>query len=268
MARFLLCLPLCLLLAPDYPRLASQEPQRAPANPNTANSIGDPIAFLEQCLERYDREVKGKGYTLILRKREFIGGDLYPPEVIKVHFQDEPHSVFFEWLQKTERKALRVLYVKGENNDNLLALANPRIFGVVSKAVDGDDARQSGRYTIAEFGIKQAMQRILKNWKKARAENALHVEYEGIHTVREAGDRRCHKFHRTRYAKPEDGNVTELILYVDVETQLQVGSVLLGKDEQGNDGQLVGEYYFTEIDPKPTFGPDQFKPAALTAPWK
>jgi hypothetical protein len=256
----MVCLPLCLLLAPDYPPLASREPRVAPNGSGTVKSIGDPIAFLEKCLERYDREVKS--YTLTFHKRERIDETLYPVEVIKVHFKDNPHSVFFEWL-RNPRKALRVLYVAGENNNNMLALPTIRIAGVVSRALDSDDAKQSGRYTIAEFGLKQALQRIVGNWKRARAEKALHVEYLGIHKVVEAGDRPCHKFHRTGYAKPEDGGVTELILYVDTETQLQVGSVLLGEG-----GQLLGEYFFRDIQLNPKFAPEQFQRAALTAPGK
>jgi outer membrane lipoprotein-sorting protein len=63
---------------------------------------------------------------------------------------------------------------------------------------------------------------------------------------------------RTKYARPEDDGVTELIIYVDTETLLQVGTVL-----KGADGQLIAEYYFRDIRLNPQFRPNQFTRAAL-----
>jgi hypothetical protein len=132
--------------------------------------------------------------------------------------------------------------------------------GVVARDVDSEDARESGRYPITEFGLRKAMQRVATNWKKAQNAKALHVEYLGIHKVPEAGNRACHKFRRTKYARPEDDGVTELILYIDTENLLQVGSIL--KDENG---EMIGEYYFSNIKLNPQFRDNQFERAALTA---
>jgi hypothetical protein len=243
-------------MAPAYPPVDSREPTFSETG--QAVAFGDPIAFLEKCLERYDREVKT--YTLTMRKQERIDGTLNPVEVIKVHFRGKPHSVFFEWMQNW-RKALRALYVEGENNNKILALPTIRIVGIQARDVDSDDAKQSGRYPMSTFGLKQAMQRIVTNWKKARAEGALHVEYLGVHKVPEVGNRPCHKFHRSHYPAPEDDGVTELILYVDTETQLQVGTVLLGEN-----GKLMAEYFFQDIRLNVDIAPEQFTRAALTAP--
>jgi hypothetical protein len=265
MARLLVCLPLCLLLSPVYP-IATHRPGEAgqvAALPRQAAGLfgcpltepfparlpwaalfllgdrgGDhpgrnPIAFLEKCLKHYDRTVKG--YSLTLRKREYIDGTLHKLEVIDVHFKDEPHSVFFKWRPGTARKAARVVYVEGKNDNKMLvkpAGAAGAFVSVVTRDVDSPDAKQSGRYPINEFGLKKAMQRVLVNWKRAAQEKALHVEYLGIHTVAEAGDRPCFKFRRTRYARPEDDGVTDLTMYIDTETLLQVGSVLRNDGEK------------------------------------
>src|SRR5207245_4195241 len=137
-----------------------------------------PLAFLEKCLERYDREVKG--YTLTLRKQERLGGELQPREEIKVAYKDDPPSVFFQWVQGA-RKALRVLWVKGENDDRMLALPTLKFLGVVTRTLDGPDAKASGRYTIDHFGLRKGMERVLKSWKKTRAAKTLSVEYLGVH---------------------------------------------------------------------------------------
>src|SRR5262245_52058274 len=107
MRRLLLCLPLCLAVGPDRPPPAS--PGR-PA-PKAAGDGGplpdaasltrlartDPVAFVEACLGRYAREVKG--YRCTFQKQERLGGKLQPAEVIDVAFREEPFSVLFDWRE-------------------------------------------------------------------------------------------------------------------------------------------------------------------------
>jgi hypothetical protein len=331
MARLLICLPVCLLLAPGYPTtpragrdvplqslptvgprptllhapacafpaslswgelylvgqsatlprvaaglfacpLMQSFPARVPwAALRLVGGQGDhpgrdPIAFLEKCLQHYDRAVRA--YSLTMRKRERIGDAEHGLEIVEVHFKDRPHTVFMNW-QLNPRKAARALYVEGQNGGKMLvkpskawaALARfESRDGVVTRDVDSADARQSGRYPISEFGLKKAMERVVRSWKQAREEGALHAEYLGVHLVPDIGNRPCYVFRRTRYARPEKDGVTELTLYIDTETLLQVGSVL--RDAQG---ELVGEYFFSDIRLNPTFRPDQFERAALLA---
>jgi hypothetical protein len=258
MARLLVCLPVCLLLAPAYPGTTLEPRQGVTQLVHTQELPGgEPVAFFEQCLAHYDRTVTG--YTLVMRKQERIDGELQPLERIAVAFKEAPFSVFFKWLEG-QRKALRALYVKGENRDRVLALPTIRIAGVVARDLDSAEAKASGRYPISEFGLKKAMQRVHTNWKKARDAKALHVAYLGVHRLPEAGDRTCYKLHRTRFAAPEDGGVTDLTLYIDTENLLLVGSVL-----RGEGGQLIAQYFFRDIRLNPTFPPNQFTREALTA---
>jgi hypothetical protein len=257
MARLLVCLPICLLLNPAYPG-TTLDPRQASTEFVGKEKLptGEPIAFLEKCLERYDREVKG--YTLTLRKQERLGGELQPREEIKVAFKNDPPSVFFQWIQGA-RKAQRALWVQGENEDRILVLPKLTILGVVTRTLDSSDAKASGRYTIDHFGLRKATERVVKSWKETRAAKTLSVEYLGVHRVPETGNRPCYKLHAS-YSKPVRDGVTEVTLYVDKETLLQVGSVL-----HGEQGQLIAEYFFRDIQLNPTFPPEQFTRAALTA---
>src|SRR5581483_3428109 len=138
MARLLVCLPICLLLAPDYPA-GSLDPREAPTERVESGKdlpARDPVAFLEKCLAHYDRTVQS--YSLTLRKQERIDGELQPVEIIQVHARDRPHSVFFKWLEGA-RKAVRVVYVEGENDGKMLALPKLVPF-VVTRDPEGDDA--------------------------------------------------------------------------------------------------------------------------------
>ena len=283
MRRLLICLPLCLLLAPEQAPLkglGENEKPRPAASEATdpARPVGvaagcwtvpilfplpddaameklaktDPIAFFRQCLRRYDREVRG--YQCVLDKTERLDGKLQPQEVHDVYFREQPFSALLEW-QKNARLAKRSLYVKGQNNDKLLVLPNGKLLslvGVVERDVDSPSAKQSGRYLQSEFGIKLGTERTLTSWSEAKKQNALHVEYLGQKKVPEAGNRTCYVFKRAPCDKPEEDGVTEATLYVDKETWLQVGSVLKG--EEG----LMGEYWFHDIKLNPDFKPNTF----------
>jgi hypothetical protein len=218
----------------------------------------DPTEFIEMSLDRYDREVHG--YSCILDKKERVNGKLKPREVVEACFREQPFSVFMDWKQGAG-KAQRVLYVQGENDNKMKA--RPAGFvgrlGVFTRDVDAPDARASGRYLITQFGIKLGTERTLKPMLSAKSRNALHVHYEGVFQVPQTGNRLCYKIVRTPYDPPEDKEgVNELTLYFDVESWLQVGSIL--KDSEGN---LIAEYFFRNIKINPTFKPNQFKPSAL-----
>jgi hypothetical protein len=257
MARLIICLPVCLMLNPAYPG-TTLDPRQASTQFLGKEKLptGDPISFLEMCLKEYDRKVKG--YTLTLRKQERVRGELYPLERIAVAYKDAPPSVFFRWIEG-ERKALRVLWVKGENDDCMLVLPKLKFVGVVKRTLDSPDAKASGRYTIDSFGLRKGMERVLKSWKKTRAAGTVTLEYLGVHRVPETGNRPCYKL-EGHYTRPEGDGVTDVTVYVDRDTLLQVGSVL-----RGAKGQLIAEYFFRDIRINPTFPPNQFTRAALTA---
>jgi hypothetical protein len=220
----------------------------------------DPVAFLQYCILRHDREVQG--YTVTMQKQERLEGRLEKKEIVEAHYKVKPHSIFMRW-REGERLAARALYVEGENDGQAVikpAGLGGRFVSSVTRDPEGRDARKSGRYTLKEFGLRMALTRTLGSWQEAQKEGALHVEYGGKVKVKEAGDRECYKLHRTRFAKPEADGSTELTMYIDVETWLPLGTVL-----KGEDGRLIGEYYFRDLRLNPEFAKGQFTPAVVTA---
>ena len=278
MRRLLLCLPLCFVLLPGNPRADSAPKEGLPLPPDLKDDGStlpgaaemerlartDPIAFLQKCLLRYDREVKG--YRCTLQKQERIDGKLKGTEEIDVQFREKPFSVRLDW-RSGAGLAQRSLYVKGRSNDQVLVLPTilPRVVGVVERDPEGKQARQSGRYPLTEFGIKIGTQRALAAWEAARKRGTLRVEYLGEKRVKETGDRLCWVLRRTGYEKPEgDGftpakeGITQSTFYFDKETWLQVGSVL-----KGEENRLIGSYYFRDVKLNPEFKPGTFTRDAL-----
>ncbi len=275
MTRFLLGLIPCLVVVPhlvplpehpdeDVPRTALSEykddgKELPEAERLAALAKNDPLAFLEACLKRQIREIKG--YTCTMQKQERIEGKLEKLEFIDVSFREEPHSVLMKW-KKGERLAARALYVEGENKDEKtvrsMALIKPaglggRFVSYVTRDPRGKDARNSGRYTLDEFGLKHALDRTHKAWKDASDNKALHVEFQGKMKIKELSDRECFVLKRTRFAKPEADGITEQTLYIDAEHWLLTGSIL-----KGENGELIGEYYFRDVRLNPEFDKDLF----------
>jgi hypothetical protein len=215
----------------------------------------EPLQFLDMCLKRYEQEVQG--YSCTFRKVERIKGKLRPLEKIEVHFREQPFSVYFHWLEGAGL-AKKVLYVNGENNNKLLALPILKFVGVKERDVDGSDAKNTGRYTIDQFGIYLGTKRTLEHMVRAQERGALHLKYNGLVPVSQLGDRPCHTFVRKPYDPLEEEGVNELTIFIDPENWLQVGSIL--KDAKG---QLIAEYFFLDIKLNPQFKENQFQRSIL-----
>ncbi len=216
-----------------------------------------PLQFLQMCLDRHKHTVQG--YSMIFHKQERLAGKLQKVEKLKVHFREQPFSVYMEWLEGA-RLAAKTLFVQGDNNGQLLARPHGAILGlvVISQDIDSEKAKASGRYTINEFGLFKAMQRTLACMKDAQARGTLHLSYEGVFALPETGDRPCYKFVRSQYSPAEEDGIEHFTFYIDQETWLQVGSIL--KDAKGD---IIAEYFFRDIQLNPTFTAKQFTRGAL-----
>jgi hypothetical protein len=220
----------------------------------------DQVAFLKNCLRRYQRDVQG--YTLVMQKQERTNGYLNPTkEVIDVWLREEPHSVLMKW-RAGARLAEAVLWVEGENDGKMLVrpngFASRLVAGDVTLCdVDGPEARKSGRFPINRFGLRLSLERALASWQTAQDHHALHTEFHGLERLALADDRLC--FHIRRIGdEPEGDGVLDQVLYIDQETWLPLGIIA-----RGQGGALIGEYYFRQIHLNPEFKPGQFERAAL-----
>jgi hypothetical protein len=264
MYRLLVYLPLCFLLAPEPVEVPPAAEQPAAQGSGTAAEplpAKDPVAQLGECLERYNQE-HVNGYSLIMHKQERIGGVLQPSEDVQVHYQAKPHSVFMHWLNGA-RLADSVVYVEGANNGQMLvhpAGIAGRLVKVVTRDPEGEEAKQSGRYPITQFGIKEMLSRSVKSWQAAKDSGNCRIEYLGVRKLREAGERLCYVLRRTCNPPDPDG-VAEITIYLDKETCFEIGTVL--KDAEG---KLLGEYIYRDINLNPTFKKNQFEASALTQP--
>jgi hypothetical protein len=210
-----------------------------------------PIVFLEACLRRYDRDIEGTRMTLV--KQERIKGKLRAPEEITIACREKPLSVRMDWL-KGAVLAQRTLYVRGETGGKILVLGKGwrKLAGVVSRDINGPDARDSSRYPITECSLKAGTVRVLKAWRAADKRDDLKVEYKGSKAIDELGGRICWVLQRGPFAPPEEEGITQSTFFIDKESWLLTGYILEG--EVG----LIGSYYFRNIVKNPTFASNTF----------
>jgi hypothetical protein len=97
-------------------------------------------------------------YVLRLRRREVVGGQNRPEEIMLMKFRREPWSVYFKWLG-TEGQGREVVYVKGRHGNmihsltaagDLLFLPGGKRFRV---APDSFLVKSKSRYPITDAGL-------------------------------------------------------------------------------------------------------------------
>lgn len=236
----------------------------------------DPVAFLDACVRHYRENYRG--FTAVLHKQERVAGTLNDPERVRIAVRDNPFAVRMVWEAGARSVAgypvEGVLYAAGVN-DGRMIVWRPRAFVKFwPTSPTGADARAASRYAVTEAGVAQATQRTLKAWGDAKRRGILKCESLGAKPVPELGGRVCHVLRRTcdpadvdpflsseprpdpaRF--PADAFRTVTVM-IDAETRVQVGSEL-----RRADGELVGSYFFRDVELNPAFASDQFKQAGF-----
>jgi len=143
-------------------------PRPPPAGSQRPTDPSNPLTPLRELYEKAAAKFAAiDSYTVRLRRREVVGNDSRPEEVLLFKWRREPWSVYFKWLG-TEGKGREVVYVKGRY-DNLLhtltaagdvpLLPAGKRFKV---SPDGILVKSKSRYPITEAGIGTLVERFGK----------------------------------------------------------------------------------------------------------
>ena len=250
---------------------------RPPAEEFDRLARTDPVAMLEACVRRTQSDLRG--YRAVMSKRERIGGKLFAPETIRVSCREEPFAVRMIWDAGARTDGLLgykikgVRYAPGEK-DPMVVYRPGALFEEQAVAARGLDARKTARLGIEESGLSHAVRRTHAAWAAIEKRGELKVEYLGVQSHPDTGNRPCHVLRRTCQADEIDPFVTSeppvavtarnradafdaVTIWIDRETWLQVGT------EQTRRGELVARYFFRLAETNPAFGKDEFTPAGL-----
>ena len=192
--------PLTLADEPTEPRPAGKAagpvpaalPQAAPAADAAAdNEIlrlarSDPAALFALAQERCERNVRD--YACVLHKQERLGGVLTKVQELEVRFRQQPLSVYMIWRANAE-KARRALFIDAPQFVNAdgakFARIEPAGFlarafvSQVERPIHGDEARNSSRRTIDEFGFRFCLTSFNRVTDMARRNDEVSLRYQG-----------------------------------------------------------------------------------------
>jgi hypothetical protein len=262
----------------------------------------NPVAMLDQCLKRYNREVKG-GVRFTLEKQERVKGEPKPPEMPPVEVIDvcvrgdvpdpQTHKTAIEVAMKWKSGAKSFLgseirgtlfsekpKAEGGFDGKVITWRPTAPFSKMSSPVpaNNDLAKGQSRYCIRDAGLFRSMLRTHEAWKHRQEAGELKVEYLGKKTLPQV-DRECHVIKRlcprteidsfeiggTASADPmvvATEGFTEVTIYIDAERWLQVGTELYRTEPDGT-RVLVGAYYMRNVQLSPSFPPDTFTAEGL-----
>lgn len=246
----------------------------------------DPVAMFDECLIRYQREVKG--FKCGLEKEERIKGELKPLEKIALYVRGEVPDpatnkthieVLMKWKEGAQKvmlfKVEGVLYREDQSRDKMTTW---RPDAVLSKAnevsIVGKDAQGASRYCIQDAGLYRTMLRTYNAWKTHQDAKTFNFAYEGLRAIPQLGGVECHvvkRICRTPELDPfamdfkvsssdtlEQEGFSEVTVFVDAKRWLQVGTEL-----RRANGELIGAYYFKDVELNPTFSPETFEKDGL-----
>ena len=185
-------------------------------------------------------------YECTFIKRELLGKKLHKTNM-KMKFREEPFSVYLKFLDTNAGR--EVLYVKGQNNNNLL-VREPgfkAMLGVIPLPPTGPDAMAENKYPITSIGLKHMLNRVITQWESEAKFGGTTVQkfpnsklpltgevctvYESVH----AKPFKDFKFHTTR-------------LWIEDKTGLAIGCQQLGfpgKNEK--EPPTVEEYFYSDL---------------------
>jgi hypothetical protein len=185
-------------------------------------------------------------YECDFTKRELIGKKLVKTSM-RLKLREDPFSVYLKFIDNNPGR--EVLYVKGQNNGNLLVreAGIKSIVGMLSLPPTGPDAMAESRYPVTQIGLKQMLETIISQWEaegkfggvttqKRPDSKTLTGEvctvYEAIH----AKQFKEFKFHTTR-------------LWIDDATGMAIGVQQLGfPGKKDSEPPIVEEYFYGKIE--------------------
>ena len=184
-------------------------------------------------------------YECVFTKRELIGKKLIKTSM-KLKFRDEPFSVYLKFIDTNAGR--EVLYVKGQNNNNLLVreAGIKALVGVVTLSPTGPDAMAENRHPVSSIGMKEMLNMVIKQWEaeakfggtttQKRPDSKLPTGeictvYESVHEK----PYKDFKFHTTR-------------LWIDDKSGLAIGVQQLGfPGKNDKEPPMVEDYFYTDL---------------------
>jgi hypothetical protein len=162
------------------PKVTAVEPDHANCAELLNRAASEPVALLREAVGRLDAAVRDYEGTFVYQ--QVCEGNLSKPSICRFKFRCEPFSLLLEWTEGAGRVD-RLLYVDGQNDGNMIVRPTGWIGRIIRAAsIDplGKRALKGGARPITQFGLRQALLRILDRYQTAQEANTLRSECLGL----------------------------------------------------------------------------------------
>ena len=127
-----------------------------------------------------------KDYTALLIKQETVNGEKQAAQAMELKVRHEPFSVYLKFRYPQDVAGQQVIYIKGQNNDNMLAhgIGLQRRLGTLPLDPNGLIAMRGNKYPITEIGLLNLVDKLVEVGEKDVKFGECTVNYyEGIKTT-------------------------------------------------------------------------------------
>jgi hypothetical protein len=165
-------------------------------------------------------------YTFTLTRRERVGGDLLPPQVMDVKLRHQPFSLYMKWIEGEGAgvKGRQLLYVDGQNDNKLVILPGGllgRVSGPVTLALDDPMVTAEARHPANECGLLHLAETILHHHRLDLQADCRGLQCE-LHDNQTYNDRPCFLFISTYDSPQRSPTYRKVAIYVDKELSMPV----------------------------------------------
>ena len=194
-------------------------------------------------------------YSATLVRRERIRGSLSGYEYTFVKIRHEPFSVYVRFESPDKVKGQEVIYVRGQNQGNLLA-HRPSMRATVSLSPTGMIATNGRNYPLTEIGMVNLVRRLVEVGQKDLRYGECEVKY--FSDVKVAG-RPCTVIQVT-HPTPRD-EFTFHMARIFIDNELKMPTRYESYDwpkEAGGNPSLIEEYTYLDVKPNNGFTDEDF----------
>jgi len=181
-----------LILSLAMPLFGQTENPTA-ASPNTPYQKQEPqagehplIPVLKWAKAGRPKIAELKDYTALLIKQETVNGEKQAAQAMELKVRHEPFSVYLKFRYPQDVAGQQVIYIKGQNNDNMLAhgIGLQRRLGTLPLDPNGLIAMRGNKYPITEIGLLNLVDKLVEVGEKDVKFGECTVNYyEGIKTT-------------------------------------------------------------------------------------
>lgn len=211
---------------------------------------------LRSALDSYKKvRAEVDDYTCVMVRRERVNGRLGPHEFIyaKVRHQRTdgerlvvPFSVYLKFLKPRSVVGREVLYVEGENDNQMFARRGGTRFAFVTTRLDphGNLAMRGNRYAVTEFGIENLLYRLVESARRDLG-SPCDVDYLAGAEVNKRPVTGIVVTHSTRDHGPD---FYQARIFMDKDTNLPVHYEAYDWPEfEGQKPELMEQYTYTNL---------------------